>query len=68
MNSEFAYNSFILQVEQAGAEKNDLLRIIAEKQWAGFNHKWMRNINNNLNGIENETDMRAWESAKHKQE
>ena len=28
----------------------------------------MRNINNNLNGIENETDRRARESAKHKQE
>ena len=68
VNSEFAYNSFILQVERAGAEKNELLRIIAEKQWAGFNHEWMRNINNNLNGIENETDRRARESAKHKQE
>ena len=49
-------------------KKNELLRTIAEKQWAGFNHEWMRNINNNLNGIENETDRRARESAKHKQE
>ena len=68
VNSEFAYNSFILQVERAGAEKNELLRIIAEKQWAGFNHEWMKNINNNLNSKTNEKDRNDSESAKRKQE
>ena len=68
VNSEFAYNSFISQVKRAGAEKNELLRIIAEKQWAGFNHEWMKNINNNLNSKTNEKDRNDSESAKRKQE
>ena len=68
VNSEFAFNCFISQVEKAGAEKNKLLKIIAEKQWAGFNHGWMKNLNKTLNGIENETDRRVSESEKRKQE
>ena len=69
INSEFAFNCFISQVEKTGAEKNKLLKIIAEKQWAGFNHAWMKTLNNNnTNIIENETDRRANESAKRKQE
>lgn len=68
INSEFSFNSFISQIEKTGAEKNEVLQTIAEKQWVGFNHAWMKNTNNNLNGIENETDRRASESAKRKQE
>ena len=68
INSEFSFNSFISQIEKTGAEKNEVLQTIAEKQWVGFNHVWMKNTNNNLNGIENETDRRASESAKRKQE
>ena len=68
VNSEFAYNCFIAQIERAGGEKNELMRIIAEKQWAGFNHAWMKTLNNNLKNIENETDRRVNESLKRKQE
>ena len=68
VNSEFSYNSFISQVKKTGAEKNEVMRLIAEKQWAGFNHVWMKPINNNLNNIENETDRRNRESAQRKQE
>ena len=72
VNSEFAFNSFIAQVERTGAEKNEVMRIIAEKQWAGFNHAWIKNLNNNitnnLNYYINETDRQAIESAKRKQE
>ena len=68
VNSKFAFNSFISQVERVGGKKNEILRTIAEKQWAGFNHEWMNNMNNNLNGIENETDRRARESAKRRQD
>ena len=68
INSEFSFNSFIAQVEKAGAEKNEVMQTIAEKQWAGFNHAWMKNTNNNLNGIESETDRRDRESAQRKQE
>jgi ppGpp synthetase/RelA/SpoT-type nucleotidyltranferase len=68
INSEFSFNSFISQIEKSGAEKNEVLRTIAEKQWAGFNHAWMKKTNNNLNSFENETDRRARESAKRKQE
>ena len=69
VNSEFAYNSFIAQVERAGVEKNELLRIIAESQWAGFQHAWLTNRNNNLNKeATNEADRQSIESAKRKQE
>ena len=68
INSEFSFNSFISQVEKTGAEKNEVMRLIAEKQWAGFNHAWMKNTNNNLNTFENETDRRNRESAQRKQE
>ena len=69
VNSEFSFNSFISQVEKAGADKNEVLRTIAEKQWAGFNHAWMKNLNiNNLKNTENETDRRDRESAQRKQE
>ena len=48
------------------------MRTIAEKQWAGFNHAWMKETNNNRNSntfsIENETDRRDRESDKRKQE
>ena len=69
VNSKFAYNSFIAQVERAGVEKNELLRTIAENQWAGFNQAWLTNRNNNLNkGAINETDRQYRESAQRKQE
>ena len=68
VNSEFAFNCFISQVERTGAEKNEVMRIIAEKQWAGFNHAWLKNLDNNLNGTNNETDRRVSESEKRKQE
>ena len=68
VNSKFAFNSFIAQVERAGAEKNEIMRIIAEKQWAGFNHAWIKDLNNNLNNTKNETDRRVSESDKRKQE
>ena len=72
VNSEFAYNSFIAQVERAGVEKNELLRIIAERQWAGFNIAWLTDNNNNNNNLNktvtNEADRQSIESAKRKQE
>ncbi len=69
VNSEFAYNSFIAQVERAGVEKNELLRIIAESQWAGFQHAWLTNRDKEQNGgFINEKDRQAIESAKRKQE
>ncbi len=72
VNSEFSYNSFISQIKKTGADKNEVMRTIAEKQWAGFNHAWMKETNNNRNSntfnIENETDRRDRESDKRKQE
>lgn len=40
INSEFAFNNFIKQVELKGINKNDLLKILCQKQWVGYNHKW----------------------------
>ena len=68
VNSEFSYNSFISQIEKSGVEKNEVMRTIAEKQWAGFNHGWMKQTNNKINSFENETDRRNRESAERKQE
>ena len=68
INSEFSYNSFISQIEKTGAEKNEIMRIIAEKQWAGFNHAWLENTNNNLKSFENETDRSNRERDKRRKE
>ncbi len=68
VNSEFSFNLFVSQVEKTGADKNEVLRLVAEKQWVGFNHVWMKSINNNLNGQNYEADRRDIESAKRKQE
>ena len=28
-------------------DKNEVLKIVAEKQWAGFNSNWLKNLNRN---------------------
>ena len=69
VNSEFAYNSFIAQVERAGVEKNELLSTIAESQWAGFKIAWLTNTDKKQNGgFINEKDRQAIESAERKQQ
>ena len=47
VNSQFAFNSFISQVEKTNMDKNEVLKIVAEKQWAGFNSNWLKNLNRN---------------------
>ena len=47
VNSQFAFNSFISQVEKTSMDKNEVLKIVAEKQWAGFNSNWLKNLNRN---------------------
>ncbi len=54
VNSQFAFNSFISQVEKTSMDKNEVLKIVAEKQWAGFNSNWLKNLNRN-NGKDSET-------------
>ena len=68
INSQFSFNTFISQIERSGAEKNEVLKIVAEKQWAGFNHEWLKTLNNNIKTFENESDRRNRESAQRKQE
>lgn len=58
VNSQFAFNSFISQVEKTNMDKNEVLKIVAEKQWAGFNSNWLKNLNRN-----NEKDRRDSETA-----
>ena len=68
VNSEFALKLFLSQVQITGKDKNEILKIVAEKQWVGFNHAWLKGINNKTNIIENEADRRNRESAQRKQE
>ena len=69
VNSTFAFNTFISQIRKAGGEKNELLRIIAEKQWGRFNHTWLIDINNkNLNYTNNEAIRRDSEKDQRRKE
>lgn len=40
VNTQYAFKSFIREVERTDADKNDLLEILCKKQWVGYNHKW----------------------------
>ncbi len=51
VNSEFAFENFIKQVEKANQNPNYILKIITEKQWKGFQAEWISNQNSNQNGF-----------------
>ncbi len=48
-NTQTAYNSFILEIEKTGREKNEVFKIIVESGWSGFKKEWL-NRNNGTSG------------------
>lgn len=41
VNSELAYKKFITEVQKTGRAPNEILKIITEKQWKGFEAEWI---------------------------
>ena len=50
-NTKTAFTKFITQVNLSGLTVNECVKICAEKDWKGFEAKWLENINSNGNGI-----------------
>lgn len=49
-DTETAYNSFIIEIEKTGLEKNDVLKLIIEKDWKGFKAEWIKEKNDDKDG------------------
>jgi hypothetical protein len=45
-NTETAFKKFISQIELAPEDKNEILKLIIEKDWKGFEYQWLVNLQN----------------------
>lgn len=46
-NSELAFNNFIYEVKKTGKDINEVLSIVASKQWRGFEASWLQTEKHN---------------------
>jgi DNA-binding transcriptional MerR regulator len=53
VNTETAFNAFMLQVEKHGGNKNEILKKCVERSWKGFNHTWIEKEHDKLLAILN---------------
>ncbi|WP_379963966.1 hypothetical protein [Epilithonimonas sp. UC225_85] len=44
VNTEVAFKNFIREIEKTGKDKNEVFEIITNKQWGGFEAKWLNNV------------------------
>ncbi|AZB01260.1 hypothetical protein EG359_17300 [Chryseobacterium joostei] len=44
VNTEVAFKNFIREIEKTGKDKNEVFRIVTQKQWGGFEAKWLNNL------------------------
>lgn len=49
INSEISFNNIIEQIKKTNQPPDNVLKIIVNKQWKGFNAEWLLNENNNGN-------------------
>lgn len=49
VNSEYAFNGFIEQIKKSHLSPNETLKIIADRQWRGFNAEWIKDLKNGKN-------------------
>lgn len=63
-NSEIAFDSFIKKIEQRACEKNEILKIIVERSWSGFEWEWVDNLKQNKNGRTEQTERKPIEHKK----
>lgn len=53
VNTETAFNAFLVQVQKHGGNKNEILKKCVERSWKGFNHNWLEKENDTLLSILN---------------
>lgn len=46
VNTEVAFKMFIREIEKTGKDINEVFKIITQKQWGGFEAKWLNNVDN----------------------
>jgi hypothetical protein len=63
-NSEIAFDSLIKKIEQRACEKNEILKIIIEKSWSGFEWEWIDNLSKNKNGRTEQAERKPIEHKK----
>ena len=45
-NTETSFKKFISQIELAPEDKNEILKLVIEKDWRGFEYQWLVNLQN----------------------
>ncbi|WGU68224.1 hypothetical protein QIU19_13315 [Capnocytophaga canimorsus] len=43
VNSELAFKNFLREVEKSGRSPNEVLALIVQRQWKGFEASWLHN-------------------------
>lgn len=56
-DTETAYNSLILEIEKTGREKDEVLRIIVERDWKGFKAEWLNKTDSDPTGRKQDKDI-----------
>ena len=49
VNSERAFKIFLEQVQRTGRDKNEILALVVQKQWKGFESSWVQNAQQSHN-------------------
>lgn len=50
-NTETSFKKFISQIELAPEDKNEILKLVIEKDWRGFEYQWLVNLQNEFKKI-----------------
>lgn len=50
VNTETAFNGFIMEVQRSNKDPNIILQTCVERSWSGFKNEWLNNLNNTTNG------------------
>ncbi len=45
-NTETSFKKFISQIQLAPEDKNEILKLVIEKDWRGFEYQWLVNLQN----------------------
>ncbi|GIM52003.1 hypothetical protein CAPN004_10330 [Capnocytophaga cynodegmi] len=61
VNSELAFKNFMREVEKSGRSLNEVLALVVQKQWKGFEASWLHNEQgtNYKNQVTNSNEQRA---------
>ncbi|MFJ1431928.1 DUF6291 domain-containing protein [Capnocytophaga canimorsus] len=61
VNSELAFKNFLREVEKSGRSPNEVLALVVQKQWKGFEASWLHNeqVTNYKNQVTSSNEQRA---------